>query len=122
LNSKDGVFEKFQELKAQDENASGRRIKTLRFDNAREYISKELIALCKDVGIKRELMAPYYPQQNGIVKRKNITIMELAKAMLHDQELSMFLWGEASKTDVYVQNRCTHQILDYKTLEEDFIK
>jgi len=63
----------------------------LRFDNVGEYVSKELIDFCKDVVIKMELILPYYPQQNGIVERKNGTIMEVAKSMFHDQELPMFL-------------------------------
>ena len=40
--------------------------------------------------------------------------------MLHDQGLPKFLWGEASNTVVYVQNRCPHQALDFKTPEEVF--
>jgi len=108
LKSKDQVFEKFCEFKAQVENATGRKINTLRFDNGGEYASKELIAFCRDARIKRELIVPYYPQQNGTTKRKKKTIMEPAKAMLHDQELPMFLWGEVSRTTVYVQNRCPH--------------
>jgi len=40
--------------------------------------------------------------------------------MLHDQKLSKFLWGEATNTTVYVQNRVPHQALDNKTPEEVF--
>ena len=40
---------------------------------------------------KRELTTPYNPQQNGIAERKNKTIMEAARAMLHDQDLPMHL-------------------------------
>lgn len=40
--------------------------------------------------------------------------------MLHDQGLLKFLWGEAANTTVYVQNRCPHQPLDFKTPEEVF--
>jgi len=54
-----------------------------------------LIAFYRDVEIKRGLIVPYYPQQNGIFERKKKTIMEDAKAMLYDQNLLMFLWGEA---------------------------
>lgn len=46
--------------------------------------------------------------------------MEAAKAMLHDQKLPMFLWGEATKTIVYIQNRTPHQVLGDKTHEEAF--
>lgn len=91
LKLKNEVFEKFREFKVHVENATGKTIKTLRSDNGGEYVSKALIAFSRDAGIKRSLIVPYYPQQNGIVERKNITIVEVAKAMLHDQELPMLL-------------------------------
>ena len=40
--------------------------------------------------------------------------------MLHDQDLPMHLWEEATRTTVYVQNHTPHQELDNKTLEESF--
>ena len=42
--------------------------------------------------------------------------------MIHDQSLPMFLWAEASMTDVYVENRCPHKILKNMTLEEAFTR
>ena len=72
------------------------------------------------MGIKREFSTPYNPQQNGIAERKNITIMEAARAMLHDQDLPMHLWAEAARTTVYVQNHTPHRVLKKKTLEEVF--
>ena len=46
--------------------------------------------------------------------------MEVARAMLCDQGLPKFLWGEAANTAVYIQNRCPHSALDSKTPEEVF--
>ena len=66
------------------------------------------------------MSTPYNAQQNGIVERKNKTIMEAAKAMLHDQDLPMHLWPEATRTTVYVQNRTPHRALENKTPEEVF--
>jgi transposase InsO family protein len=106
LKSKDEVFSKFKEFKALIENLSERKIKILRSDNGGEYTSKEFVNFCKDVGIKRELTTPYNPQQNGVAERKNRTIMEAVKTMIHDQDLPMCLWAEAAKTTVYVQNDC----------------
>ena len=51
---------------------------------------------------KRELSTPYYPQQNGLVERKNRTIMEAARAMPHYQDIPMHLWVEAARTTLYV--------------------
>ena len=62
----------------------------------------------------------YNPQQNGIAKRKNRTIMEAARAMLHDQDLPMHLWAEVARTMVYVQNRTPHRVLENKNPEEVF--
>ena len=85
------MFEKFNEFKALIENLSDKRIKTLRSDNGGEYTSKEFEAFCKDAGIKRELTTPYNPQQNGVVERKNRTIMESVKTMIYDQDILMHL-------------------------------
>ena len=73
------------------ENHEERRNKTLRSDNGGEYTSKEFESLCKEVGIKRELTTPYNPQQSGVAERKNRTIMEAVKTMIHDQDLPMHL-------------------------------
>ena len=83
------VLDKFKAFKAQVENLSRKRIKILRSDNGGEYTSTEFNDFYK-VGIKRELTIPYNPQQNGVAERKNRTIVEAGKAMIHDQILPMF--------------------------------
>eukprot|EP00253_Pinus_taeda_P002410 PITA_02410 len=70
--------------------------------------------------IKRATTTAYTSEQNGVVERKNRSIIEATRVILHDQGLPKFLWGVAAKTVVYVQNRCPHQALDSKTLEEVF--
>jgi hypothetical protein len=122
LKSKESeeVLDRFQEYKAQVENLTGKKIKTLRSDNGGEYTSKCFSDFCIEAGIKREYTVPYNPQQNGVAERKNMSIVEAAKAMIHDQSLPMFLWAEASMTAVYVQNRSPHKILRNMTPEEAF--
>jgi transposase InsO family protein len=120
LKSKDEVFSKFQEFKAEIENLTNKKIKTLRTDNGGEYTSKEFVAFCKSSRIRRELTVPHNPQQNGVAERKNRSIEETVKALLNDQDLSMFLWGEAAMTAIYVQNRNPHRILKDMTPEEAF--
>ena len=101
-------------------NHTENKIKTFRSDNGGEFTSNEFKELCKDSGIKRQLSTPYNPQSNGIAERKNRTIMEAVRAMLHDQDLPMHLWAEAARTTVYVQNHAPHRVLDNKTPEENF--
>ena len=66
------------------------------------------------------MTTPQNPQQNGVAKRKNITIVGAAWAMLHDQERPLHLWVEACNTTVYLHNRSLHHILGMKTPEEAF--
>nr|GEX51423.1 hypothetical protein [Tanacetum cinerariifolium] len=56
-------------------------------------------------GIKREFIIPRTPQQNGIVERKNKTLIEAARTMLADSLLPIPFWAEAFNTACYVQNR-----------------
>ena len=122
MKTKDELFNKFKEFKALIDNLSERKIKILRSDNGGEYSSKEFVNFCKDVGIKRELTPHYNPQQNDVVEQKNKTILEAVKTMIHDQDLPMCLWAEATMAVVYVQNRLSHSALRLKTLEEMFTR
>lgn len=83
LKSKESedILRKFKEFKSITENHSGRKIKTLKTDNGREYTSEVFKEFCKDAAIKREFTVPYNPQQNGVAERKNRTIVEAARAM-----------------------------------------
>jgi hypothetical protein len=60
------------------------------------------------------------PQQNGVAKRKNRSIVEATKAMICDQNLPMIMWAEASMIVVYIQNKSPHKILKNMTPEEAF--
>ena len=80
-------------------------------------MTNEFNNFCREVGIKRETTTVYTPEQNGVAKRKNRTIVEVVCAMLCDQGLPKFLWGEAANIVVYIQNRCPHSALDSKTPE-----
>jgi len=78
------------------------------------------VAFCKEVGIKRALIVSYNPQHNGVVERKNRSIEECVRSMLHDQDLHKFSWGEAFVTTIYIQNQSPHRILNDMTPEEAF--
>ena len=118
MKRKDEVFNKFKEFEGLIENHTENKIKTFLSDNGGEFTSNEFKELCKDSGTKRELTTPYNPQQNGVAERKNRTIMEFARAMLHDQYIPMHLWVESTKTTVYIQNRTPHRVLENKTPKE----
>ncbi|GJQ93314.1 putative ribonuclease H-like domain-containing protein [Tanacetum coccineum] len=60
---------------------------------------------CTKKGIKREFSNARTPQQNGVVERRNRTLIEAARTMLADAKLHVTFWAEAVSTACYVQNR-----------------
>eukprot|EP00253_Pinus_taeda_P003200 PITA_03200 len=117
-----GIFDLIHsdEFRALVETQTGRKIKSLRLDNGGEYTLGEFVDYFAEAGIRREFTVPYNPQQNGVAERKNRSIVGVAKAMLHDQGLPLFLWAEACNTAVYLQNRSLHRALGHMTREEAF--
>ena len=84
LKAKGELFSRFQEFKALVENQTGKKIKVLRSDNGGEYTSNEFQDFYTQGGIRRQLIVPYNPQQNGVAEKKNRAIIGATRAMLHD--------------------------------------
>nr|GEX62198.1 retrovirus-related Pol polyprotein from transposon TNT 1-94 [Tanacetum cinerariifolium] len=104
LQLKSETFENFKKFKALVEKHSGKDLKVLRTDHGGEFISKEFAAFCNEEGIKRELTAPYTPEQNGVADRKNRTVVEMARSMLKSKELTDNFWAEGVAAAVYLLN------------------
>ena len=119
--AKSETFNKFQEYKSLVENHTSRNICALRYDNCGELESNDFNEFCSDAWICRQLTVPYNPQQNGVTERNNRTVCEAAKAMLHDYDISTYLWVDATSTIVYIQNISLLVLLDEKTPKEVFI-
>nr|GFA51236.1 putative ribonuclease H-like domain-containing protein [Tanacetum cinerariifolium] len=87
------------------ENQLSLKVKVIRSDNGTEFKNNDLNLFCRMKGIKREFSVPRTPQQNGIAKRKNRTLIKAARTMLADSLLPIPFWAEAVNTTCYVQNR-----------------
>ena len=88
LRNKSCIFEKFVEFKNMVENQFNRKIKVLRSDGGGEYLSNEFNNFLRSTGIIRQITHRYTPQMNGVAERKNRHILETAKAMLFEANLS----------------------------------
>ncbi|GKB97460.1 putative ribonuclease H-like domain-containing protein, partial [Tanacetum coccineum] len=77
----------------------------IKCDNGTKFKNKEMNQFCERKGIKREFSIARTPQQNGVAKRKNKTLIEAARTMLADSKLPTTFWAEAFNTACYVQNR-----------------
>ena len=75
------------------ENQLDKRIKVLRTDRGREYLSKQFEELCTKKGIIRQLTTLYTPQQNGVAERRNRTLLDMTRSMMAHENLSISFLG-----------------------------
>ena len=71
LMSKSEAAEAIKVFKARAEAESGKKLRVLRTDRSDEFTSVEFVAYCANQGVVRHHTAPYSPQQNGVVERRN---------------------------------------------------
>ena len=80
-------------------------IKIIRSDNGSEFKNYTLNGFLSEEGIQHQYAAPYTPQHNGVVERKNRTLIEAARTMLAEFNTPIFLWAEAIATACHATNR-----------------
>ncbi|GJW81757.1 putative ribonuclease H-like domain-containing protein [Tanacetum coccineum] len=69
------------------------------------FVNQTLREYYEKVGISHETSVARSPQQNGVVERRNRTLIEAARTMLIYAKAPLFLWAEAVATACYTQNR-----------------
>ncbi|KAI3678345.1 hypothetical protein L6452_37633 [Arctium lappa] len=82
-----------------------KQVKLLRTDNDTEFKNKTIEEYLESVGISHQYSAARTPEQNGVVERRNQTLVEVARTMLSQSDLPLFLWAEAVSTACYTQNQ-----------------
>ena len=92
-----------------------KKVQVIRSNNGIEYISEKFNKLCGKKGIEHQLTTSYTPQQNGMIGRKNITLMEMTRCLLHDKRLTKNLWAKATNTTVFLLNKLPTKALQQKT-------
>ena len=78
----------------------------------------EFEEFCKKCGIARQKTTPYTPQQNGVAKRMNMTLMEKERCMLSGVELGKELWVEVVGIACYLVNKSPSSALGDKTPQD----
>lgn len=87
LKRKDEAFYAFNKFKVLVENGNEDKVKTLRTDRGGEFMSKELLSYCEDMGITRQFTTPYSLQQNGFIERWNRTVVEMARSFMKEMHM-----------------------------------
>nr|GEX27106.1 retrovirus-related Pol polyprotein from transposon TNT 1-94 [Tanacetum cinerariifolium] len=95
---------------------------TIRTDRGIEFLKKTLNPFFKEEGIEHQTSTARTPEQNGVVKRRNRTLVEAARTMLSASQLPLFVWAEAIATACYTQKRSiiilTHDKTPYHIIND----
>nr|GEY59058.1 retrovirus-related Pol polyprotein from transposon TNT 1-94 [Tanacetum cinerariifolium] len=81
------------------------QVQRVRTDNGTEFKNKTLAKFFDEVGISPQFSAARTPQQNGVVEKRNRTLVEATRTMLTFANLALFLWAKAIATACFTQNR-----------------
>nr|GEV60578.1 hypothetical protein [Tanacetum cinerariifolium] len=87
----------------------------IRIDNGTKFVNQMLREYYEEVGISHETSVARSLQHNGVVERRNRTLVEAAHTMLIYAQALIFLWAEAVATACFTQNRYIIQLRHGKT-------
>jgi hypothetical protein len=88
------------------------KVKKIRSDNGSEFKNLQVEEFLEEEGIKHKFSAPYTPQQNGVVEKKNRTLIDMARTMLGEYKTPKRFWSEAVNTACHAINRLyLHRLL-----------
>jgi transposase InsO family protein len=115
LGSKGEVTNAISRAQAAAEAECCRKLCVLRTDNGGEFTAAEFASYCADEGVQCQYSAPYSPQQNGVIERRNQTVVGMARALLKQRGMHAVFWGEAVVTTIYILNRSPTKPLNGRT-------
>jgi transposase InsO family protein len=94
------------------------KVKKIRSDNRSEFKNLQVEEYLEEEGIKHEFSAPYTPQQNGVVERKNMTLIDMARTMLGEYKTPKRFSLEDVNTTCHAINRLyLHRLLKKTSYE-----
>ena len=115
MRSKDEAFKFVHDLVLRLKNELLHSMRAIWSDNETEFWNARFDAFCSDQGLDHQYSSPYTPQQNGVVERKNRTLVEMARTMLDEHRTPRKYWTEAVNTACYVSNRIFLHAFLHKT-------
>ncbi|GKA04487.1 retrovirus-related pol polyprotein from transposon TNT 1-94, partial [Tanacetum coccineum] len=122
LHSKDETPEVLKDFLTMIQRNLQAPVISVRTDRGTEFLNKTLNAFFKEEGIEHQTSTPRTPEQNGVVERRNRTLVEAARTMLSASKLPLFFWAEAIATACYTQNRSiiipTHEKTAYHIIND----
>lgn len=122
LKEKSEAFEAFKKFRSLVEKEINTEVKMFRTNRGGEFCSNDFIGYCEKAGIARQFTAPYSPQQNGVVERRNRTVAAMTTSLLKGTKIPAFVWGEAVRHFIYLLNRLPYEAWKGKKPNLDHIQ
>ncbi|GJS94856.1 retrovirus-related pol polyprotein from transposon TNT 1-94 [Tanacetum coccineum] len=114
LHSKDETTEVLKDFLTMIQRNLQAPVISVRTDRGTEFLNKTLNAFFKEEGIdaffkeegiEHQTSTPRTPEQNGVVERRNRTLIKAARTMLSAFKLPLFFWAKAIATACYTQRK-----------------
>jgi transposase InsO family protein len=105
LVDKSDVFATFKTFIKRIHNEFETTIKKVRSDNGSEFKNTKVDDLCDEFRIRHQFLTKYTPQSNGLVERKNRTLIDMAISMLSEYNVSHLFWAKSINMACYYSNR-----------------
>nr|GFB07925.1 hypothetical protein [Tanacetum cinerariifolium] len=81
------------------------QVRVVRTDKGTEFLNQTLHAYLAAEGIQHQTSVARTPEQNGVVEKRNRTLVEAARTMISAAKVPLFFWAEAIATTCFTQNR-----------------
>jgi transposase InsO family protein len=118
LQEKSQTQETLKGILRRAQNEFGLRIKKIRSNNGTKFKNSKIEGFLEEEGIMHEFSSPYTPQQNGVVERKNRTLLDMARTMLDEYKTLNQFWAKAINTTCYSINQLyLHRIIKKTSYE-----
>jgi transposase InsO family protein len=115
LVDKNDVFAIFKSFFKGIHNNFETNIKRVRSDNGSSFKNTRIDELCDDFGIRHQFSAKYTLQSKSLLERKNRTLIDMARSMLSEYNVSQSFWAKAINMACYCSNRLYCHPLKEKT-------
>ena len=70
----------------------------MRSDHGKEFENDYFKSFCNEMGITHNFSSPRTPQQNRVVEKKIRVLVEMARTILNEYNLTKYFWSEAINT------------------------
>jgi transposase InsO family protein len=95
LHAKTNATPEFIDLLLRLETDQDTRVATIRYDNGTEIVNLQFRQFCRTKGIQLDPVPRYTPQYNGVIERKNRSLIDMTRTLMAGSGLPRTYWGYA---------------------------